>query len=120
MELINIGYGRALTLSLCTAGGAELQGDFEIKDGLSYISIFLNEFYNGRNNYDDQPSFPPQPNLSKACVEQIEDEGGIEEVESQLTNKGKNFNIKIQAIKVKGRILNFFIDWSNSIPFWYW
>ncbi|KAA6359526.1 MAG: hypothetical protein EZS28_044947 [Streblomastix strix] len=60
------------------------------------------------------------PVLFKSCQEQIEDEGGNEEIEAQLVNKGRgpfsSINIKSQTNRAKGKILNFFIDRSNPEP----
>ncbi|KAA6398109.1 MAG: hypothetical protein EZS28_006362 [Streblomastix strix] len=64
------------------------------------------------------PNFPPQLALTKSCFEQIEDEGGSEEVEAQLSNNGWNRNIKYQTYKAKGSIQNYFIDRKNTQPSW--
>ncbi|KAA6371132.1 MAG: hypothetical protein EZS28_033342 [Streblomastix strix] len=115
-ELINVGYGRALIISVSTAGGTEEQGDMEIRDGLQQISDFFRDIHNGRNNNNNYPSFPPQPVLAKTCLEQIEEEGGNEEVESQIINKQKDFyiNIKDQANRAKVGFLNFYINRRNT------
>ncbi|KAA6363591.1 MAG: hypothetical protein EZS28_040882 [Streblomastix strix] len=111
-ELINVGYGRIVIIFISSAGGTEEQGDVEIYWVLQYIYRFLNELNNGRNNsnnINNQPSFIPQPALSKICIEQMEEEGGNEEVESQLINKGNVWKIIGDAEEVKGLILNRFI-----------
>ncbi|KAA6361537.1 MAG: hypothetical protein EZS28_042936 [Streblomastix strix] len=117
--LINVGYGRVLIICISTAGWTEIQEDQEIIDGLYYISEFLRKL----NNYDDddsnKPSFPSQPTLAKSCIEQIEEEGGNEEVESQLINKGENNSIKDYANYVKTEILNTYINSRNPRPEYY-
>ncbi|KAA6382341.1 MAG: hypothetical protein EZS28_022129 [Streblomastix strix] len=60
-----------------------------------------------------------QPALSKSCIEQIEEEGGNEEVESQLINKWNDDDNKDQANQTKAEILNLYIDRRNPRPGWY-
>ncbi|KAA6361489.1 MAG: hypothetical protein EZS28_042984 [Streblomastix strix] len=117
-ELINVGYGRALIIYISTAGGTKEQGDDEIYQGLQYISRFLHKL-NNYNNYNNNLSFPAQPALSKSGIEQIEEEGGNEEVESYLINKWNNNNIKYNVNQIKRKILNFYIDRRNKRPNWY-
>ncbi|KAA6357198.1 MAG: hypothetical protein EZS28_047275 [Streblomastix strix] len=119
VELANVGYGRVLTISISTAGGTEEQGDQEIYLGLNYTLNFIKDFHQGRIY-----SFTPQHQLAQRVEEQIEAEGGCEEIDSQLINKGNGHYggyIKDNANWAKGMILNVFIDKSNSMPFWwYW
>ncbi|KAA6366604.1 MAG: hypothetical protein EZS28_037869 [Streblomastix strix] len=115
-ELINVGYVQDIMISFSTAGGIGEQQDDEIYWGLDCVSEFFNELHNGRNNY--LPSFPPQPGLSRICEEQIEEEDGNEEVESQLFNQG--YDITDQVYLAKRRLLNYFIDICNLRPTWYW
>ncbi|KAA6370745.1 MAG: hypothetical protein EZS28_033728 [Streblomastix strix] len=117
-ELINAGYGRALIISVSTAGGTEEQGDDEIYSGLNHIYWFITLLHQGRYNYP-HPLFPAQPALSKSCIEQIEEEGGNEEVEAQLYNNGKNDNIIDEAIEAKGEMMNIYFDRNNPKPWWY-
>ncbi|KAA6398404.1 MAG: hypothetical protein EZS28_006069 [Streblomastix strix] len=113
-ELINVGYGRVLIISVSTAGGTgEDQNDTEIRLRLIYIQWFLRDLHYGK--IYQQPSFPPQPALSKICAEQIEEEGGNEEVESFLMNKEKD-----EAIRVKRSISNFYADKSNNHQYLYY
>ncbi|KAA6397396.1 MAG: hypothetical protein EZS28_007072, partial [Streblomastix strix] len=66
-ELINVGYGRALIISVSTAGGCGEQEDKEICDRLIHIILFLSKLNNGRNgDFSPGPSFLPQPALSKS------------------------------------------------------
>ncbi|KAA6393591.1 MAG: hypothetical protein EZS28_010882 [Streblomastix strix] len=44
--------------------------------------------------------------------EQIEEEGGNEEIEAQITNNGQYGYVNKVAKYTKGQILNIFIDWS--------
>ncbi|KAA6386964.1 MAG: hypothetical protein EZS28_017510 [Streblomastix strix] len=119
-ELIKVGYACALIISIGKIGGSQEDNDNEIKDGLKYISDFLRNLRQGRY-YDI--TFHQQPALIKTCVEQIEEEGGNEEVDSQIENKqvleyGDQY-LKYYANWTIGEILNFFIDKNNPRPNWY-
>ncbi|KAA6382523.1 MAG: hypothetical protein EZS28_021950 [Streblomastix strix] len=105
-ELVNIGYERVMTLSLCTAGGIGDEKDEEINVGLFHIFCFLKELYEGRTW---QPSFQPFPLLARVSLEQIEEEGAIEEIEAQMNNKGVNGRINGWANNAKAVTLNCFI-----------
>ncbi|KAA6373840.1 MAG: hypothetical protein EZS28_030633, partial [Streblomastix strix] len=115
-ELVNSNYIGVLVIAFSTASGhGEEKGD-EIYDRLFCISRFFKQLNQGSNN---QPTFPPQPLLARRSDEQIEEEGGNEEIDSQLINKGHQYcDIKDIANYVKGRILNYFIEQSNTRPEW--
>ncbi|KAA6389753.1 MAG: hypothetical protein EZS28_014718 [Streblomastix strix] len=100
-----------------TAGGAGKQKDDEIYWGLNDIYNLLSEFRYGRNF--PFTSFQPLPALAKPCIEQIEEEGGNEEVESLLINNANEWNINNQAKCAIRDIFNYFIHSSNPRPFWY-
>ncbi|KAA6390109.1 MAG: hypothetical protein EZS28_014358 [Streblomastix strix] len=112
-ELVNIGYGRAISLSFYTAGGIGEGQDAKIEVGLNYIWWFLRELHEGRNNYP-QPSFRPLPLLARRTEEQIEEQGANEEIEAQMKNNGLGSGIKDWANGVKANILNRFIH-NNRI-----
>ncbi|KAA6398505.1 MAG: hypothetical protein EZS28_005971 [Streblomastix strix] len=97
-----------------TANGHGEEKDKEIYWGLDYISNFLRCLNKGK-----QYSFPPQLLLAHRSDEQIEEEGGNEEIDSQQINKKSNYNIKNNAIIAKGAILNNFIEQGNTRPYWY-
>ncbi|KAA6376863.1 MAG: hypothetical protein EZS28_027609 [Streblomastix strix] len=108
-ELVNQGFGRVMPISYCTAGGIGEEQDLEIKDGLFYISDFLRELHEGRND-DWYPSFQPLPLLARSSEEQIEEEGANEELEAQMKNNKENqWGIKVWAINTKAAIVNHFI-----------
>ncbi|KAA6377857.1 MAG: hypothetical protein EZS28_026616, partial [Streblomastix strix] len=50
-ELVNIGFGRAMLITFCTAGGVGEEQDVEISNGLIHISEFLAQLHKGRNNF---------------------------------------------------------------------
>ncbi|KAA6355298.1 MAG: hypothetical protein EZS28_049175 [Streblomastix strix] len=83
-ELVNIKYVKVLIISFSSAGGIGKQ-DKEIFQGLSYISDFLRQLHEGRNY---PTSFQPLPLLAHRSEEQMEEEGGSDELEAQLINKG--------------------------------
>ncbi|KAA6391839.1 MAG: hypothetical protein EZS28_012632 [Streblomastix strix] len=95
-ELVNVGFGRMMIITFCTAGGAGEEKDEEIYNGLYHIFCFLKELYEGRNDVW-LPSFQPLPLLARVSLEQIEEEGAIEEIEEQMKNNGFDGYIKGQA-----------------------
>ncbi|KAA6389195.1 MAG: hypothetical protein EZS28_015277 [Streblomastix strix] len=106
-DLVNVGYGRATSISLSTAGGVGEEKDAEIKDGFDHIYYFLRQLHDGRNEW--YPSFQPLPLLARNTEEQMEEEGANEEIEAQMNNNGINGNINSYANYVKVVILNHFI-----------
>ncbi|KAA6373461.1 MAG: hypothetical protein EZS28_031012 [Streblomastix strix] len=112
-ELVNARYARLQVIAISTASGSGEEQNDEIYWGLFRISIFLNQLHKGIN------SFPPQPLLAHRSDEQIEEEGGNEEIDSQLINKALSDDIKKYANETKGAILNYFIEQGNPRPSWY-
>ncbi|KAA6367248.1 MAG: hypothetical protein EZS28_037225 [Streblomastix strix] len=106
-ELVNKRYGRVMSISFCTAGGKGEERDYEIYNGLKYISDFLRELHEGRNGLHSY--FQPLPLLARRSEEQIEEEGANEELEAQMNNNGFDGNIKRYANYVKEVTLNRFI-----------
>ncbi|KAA6395000.1 MAG: hypothetical protein EZS28_009477 [Streblomastix strix] len=107
-------YAGLLAIALSTAGGSGEEQDQEIYWGLNNLSIFLNQFHL-RRYYNI--SFPPLPSLAKISVEQIEEEGGSEEFEAQLINKGRLWDSIINyANKSKAAMLNYFINSRSTRP----
>ncbi|KAA6391694.1 MAG: hypothetical protein EZS28_012781 [Streblomastix strix] len=84
-ELVSVGYVGMCAITCSTAGGQSEEQDWEIYWGLFRISQFLKKLHLGRN-YAGQPSFQPLPVLVQRSQEQIEEEGGNEEVDSQQIN----------------------------------
>ncbi|KAA6363151.1 MAG: hypothetical protein EZS28_041323 [Streblomastix strix] len=109
-ERINIGYGRLMIISISTTGGSSEEQDQEIYYELIYISNFIYELHEGRSKW--QPSFQPLPLLARSTEEQIEEEGGNEEVDAQMNNNGNYGNIKRYANEVKAATLNRFFHSS--------
>ncbi|KAA6373584.1 MAG: hypothetical protein EZS28_030889 [Streblomastix strix] len=115
-ELANANYSGVLVIAISTACGHVEEYDKEIRNRLFRISQFLKYLIKG-----NQYSFPPQPLLARRSDEQIEEEGGNEEIDSQLINKGKGsfWSIKNNANGAKRAILNYFIKQSNQRPICY-
>ncbi|KAA6384507.1 MAG: hypothetical protein EZS28_019965 [Streblomastix strix] len=111
-ELVNIGFGRVMFITFCTAGGVGEEQDVEISNGLIHISEFLAQLHKGRNNFW-QSSFQPLPSLARSTEEQVEEEGTSEELEAQMNNNVNSWNIKYQANDVKAATLNRFINWRQ-------
>ncbi|KAA6374861.1 MAG: hypothetical protein EZS28_029611 [Streblomastix strix] len=95
-----------------TASGHGEECDNEIYWGLDQTSNFLSCL-----NKEKYYLFPPQPLLAHRSDELIEEEGGNEEIDSQLINKKSNYNIKNNANIAKGAILNYFIEYGNPRPY---
>ncbi|KAA6379236.1 MAG: hypothetical protein EZS28_025239 [Streblomastix strix] len=121
-QLVAFGYVRILIIVISTAGGLGEEHDQEINEVLIHISDFLFELHKGRNAH--LPHFQSESLLARRSIEQIEDEGGNEEIDSQLINKGKEIlfargSFKKMANDAKGQILNFYIDKGCKRPWWY-
>ncbi|KAA6402153.1 MAG: hypothetical protein EZS28_002315 [Streblomastix strix] len=112
-ELTNVGYVGVLVIAISTASGSGEEENYEIRDGLGHISSFLGYLHQGRYN---SATFPPQPLLALRAHEQLEEEGGNEEIDSQLINEGLDSNIKNSASRTNGWILNHFIEQGNLKP----
>ncbi|KAA6384341.1 MAG: hypothetical protein EZS28_020131 [Streblomastix strix] len=108
-ELVRQGYGRMMSITFCTAGGKGEEYDQEIFNVLRCIYGFLHALHYGRNDYG-QPSQQPLPLLYPVSLEQIEEEGAIEEIEAQMKTKGNQWSIEHQANLAKSPILNHFIN----------
>ncbi|KAA6396337.1 MAG: hypothetical protein EZS28_008134 [Streblomastix strix] len=80
-------------ISVC--GGSEIHDRNIILKELSNLSHIIYLF---RGDYENMI---PQQQKLKIFSEQIEEEGGIEEVEAQLSNKGFNGDISSAALKTK-------------------
>ncbi|KAA6376648.1 MAG: hypothetical protein EZS28_027824, partial [Streblomastix strix] len=108
-DLVNVEYGRVLSIAFCTAGGIGEQQDWEIFIVLNHFSDFLRQLHEGR--YYRQLFFQPLPLLARRTEEQMEEEGANEEIDTQMENNGNNGYIKKQANKAKAETLNCFIHW---------
>ncbi|KAA6326500.1 MAG: hypothetical protein EZS28_053944 [Streblomastix strix] len=84
--LVKIGYGRMMFITISTAGGIGEEQDLEIWNGLNFVTEFLRQLYQGKN--DNKPSFQDLLLLVKTSTEQIEKEGANEELEAQMNNNG--------------------------------
>ncbi|KAA6364538.1 MAG: hypothetical protein EZS28_039935 [Streblomastix strix] len=116
---MSVTYSRicgVLVIAISTASGHGEEEDNEILNRLGDISRFIRCLNKGRNNLE---TFPPQPLLAHRSDEQIEEEGGNEEIDSQLINKGFSGNIKFYVNEAIGEILNYFIEQGNTKPWWY-
>ncbi|KAA6384011.1 MAG: hypothetical protein EZS28_020465 [Streblomastix strix] len=108
-----IQYVGVLVIAISTASGSGEEYDNKFSHVLDFISDFIRSLNKGKIYY---ATFPPQPLLARRSEEQIEEEGGNEEIESQLINKENSGNIKNNANEAKGAILNYFIEQGNRKP----
>ncbi|KAA6361967.1 MAG: hypothetical protein EZS28_042507 [Streblomastix strix] len=119
-ELVSARYAGVLAIAISTASGQGEEQAKEINQGLVRIFKFLKELRKGRN--DNNSSFQPLPMLAKRSEEQIEEEGGIEEIEAQLINNGEVYecfdqhDIKLQAKFAKRSMMNCFINRYSANP----
>ncbi|KAA6387002.1 MAG: hypothetical protein EZS28_017470 [Streblomastix strix] len=107
-DLVNVEYGKMTFISFCTAGGIGEEHNKEINDGLYHIECFLRELHEGRNEYFS--SFQPLQLLVRITEEQIEEEGGNEELEAKIKNNGYYGFIKNYANDVKAATPNHSIN----------
>ncbi|KAA6389912.1 MAG: hypothetical protein EZS28_014560, partial [Streblomastix strix] len=106
-------YANALVLSFSTTYVSQQYGDQEIIWGLINIAKFVSELRHGRK-HPYFSSFVSLPEFSKVAEEQVEEEGGYEELEGQLINKGKK--IIENANQSKRGILNYYIYCWKPMP----
>ncbi|KAA6399988.1 MAG: hypothetical protein EZS28_004484 [Streblomastix strix] len=104
-ELVNLEYGRAMSIVISTAGGKGEERGEEIFQGVNFISRFLRELHIGRNNYR-QPSFQPLTLLARRTQEHLVEEGAIEEIEAQMKTYS---HFQREANEAKAATLNRFI-----------
>ncbi|KAA6383789.1 MAG: hypothetical protein EZS28_020686, partial [Streblomastix strix] len=102
-ELVSSEFAVLQVLQVSTAGGDGEQEGNEIANVLGNISKFLQSLHQGRktDEFNQIPSFPQQISLARRLDEQIEEEGGNEEIESQLINK-KIYDVTSWAKDAKG------------------
>ncbi|KAA6388241.1 MAG: hypothetical protein EZS28_016234, partial [Streblomastix strix] len=98
-KLVNANYARVLVIAISTASGSGEEKDEEIWIGLSSIFQFFSNLNKGKQY---NPIFPPQPLLARRSVEQIEEEGGNEEIEAQLINIRGKWDIKVWVNRATG------------------
>ncbi|KAA6358307.1 MAG: hypothetical protein EZS28_046165, partial [Streblomastix strix] len=108
VKLLDVGYARVLAITIGTAGGSGDENDEDIWKGLSHIYWFLRYLHEGKI-YIWKPFVQPLPLHVRMSEEQMEEEGGIEEIEAQRNNKGDSGSIKYEANRAKAATLNHFI-----------
>ncbi|KAA6396393.1 MAG: hypothetical protein EZS28_008081 [Streblomastix strix] len=120
-QLYKLGYAGMMAVAVGICGGYIANNNGDIKLALSSIGCFFSRIHEGRQIYrediDEDISFPPQPELTKPSEEQFEEEGGNEEIEALLIDKGRNEfddeSINVRSIKAKYSILNHFSKKQN-------
>ncbi|KAA6357306.1 MAG: hypothetical protein EZS28_047167 [Streblomastix strix] len=111
--LIKLNLVRALSEYIGNSGGNQNEEDFEVWCGLLSIRGFFNDLSNGRKQSNNKPALNPQPQFIPESEEQIEEVGGLEEIESNLFNNGWDLIGKVKEAKVA--IFKYFKDKSNGI-----
>ncbi|KAA6370456.1 MAG: hypothetical protein EZS28_034018 [Streblomastix strix] len=110
-QLVQAGYSTLVITHISTAGGICKENIFDINYELEFLGEFINNLHKGRSI---NPILLPAPsNLIKTNSEQIEEQGGLEEIEAQLTNN-KVYTSNFFASISKSAILNYFKDPTNE------
>ncbi|KAA6357631.1 MAG: hypothetical protein EZS28_046842, partial [Streblomastix strix] len=112
-QLAQQGFSQAFIKMGCSAGGCyDAQKKIMIQDSLFYNDSFFAILNNGRTRYS--PYFPPQRITAKFSEEQIEEEGGNEEIVANFINKDSiSYYQENLAQQIQISILNCFIHKSN-------
>ncbi|KAA6396688.1 MAG: hypothetical protein EZS28_007782 [Streblomastix strix] len=120
-SLTNSGYTNALIQYISTAGGCGFKNDSRLYDVLQHIQNFFYMLQQGRNQYTYNGKFliPSQPALIKSSNEQLEEQGGSEEIDSLLTMSELDDIMKI-ANRTKQTLQNIFMDKTNQSPWLLW
>ncbi|KAA6370827.1 MAG: hypothetical protein EZS28_033647 [Streblomastix strix] len=105
-ELVNVEYGKMMSITFSTAQGIGEEQNQQIYTGLYHIYWFLGSLHQGRTY---QPYIQPLPLLARRTEEQIEEEGANEEMEAQMNNNGYDVDVKYEADDAKAVTLNHFI-----------
>ncbi|KAA6379434.1 MAG: hypothetical protein EZS28_025038 [Streblomastix strix] len=109
--LIKLNYVRALSEYSGNAGGNQYEEDLDAMISLFSISQIFNDLHNWREQIYMNPALKPQPQLIPLSVEQIEEVGGFEEIESNWLNKV--LNLKYEVNKVKEAIFSMALSKST-------
>ncbi|KAA6366095.1 MAG: hypothetical protein EZS28_038378 [Streblomastix strix] len=102
-----------------TAGGSELETNQDIWNILFNFSDFISDLREGRSQKKlnpDVPIFPSQPKLILQINDQIEEEGGQEEIDSNLFNRSMG-KVRRESQSAKDTIINYYQDMQNR-PIW--
>ncbi|KAA6359712.1 MAG: hypothetical protein EZS28_044761 [Streblomastix strix] len=116
-QLCKLGYAGMMAVAVGICGGCIVNNNGDIKLALSSIGCFFNRIHEGRKTqYFYHHPVPPQPELIKPSEEQLEEEGGNEEIEQWMAKKQKEKyqNIKFRTIQTKYTILNSFCNKLNG------
>ncbi|KAA6383000.1 MAG: hypothetical protein EZS28_021471 [Streblomastix strix] len=115
-QLCDAGFIAYMTKAISTAGGCSQYNDGIIIWSLSNIDIFLYYLLFGRKAVNaHETEKPPLPHLAVGQKESFEEEGGDEEVDSQIfnINKGHSDNPQKFAKSARIEILHVFVDRKN-------
>ncbi|KAA6400521.1 MAG: hypothetical protein EZS28_003956 [Streblomastix strix] len=120
-QLSSLGYACSLSLTISTACGSVEEYDDEIWSQLFTIRQFLSGLQKGRltSYLDNQLQLQAKTTPVNQPIEQIEEEGGLEEIEDHQFN-GSIDNIKFGANEAKYVLQYIQIGLSNPNPWWYW
>ncbi|KAA6394164.1 MAG: hypothetical protein EZS28_010310 [Streblomastix strix] len=110
------GYATSLVASF--SSNIQFNKEYFVSDALFDLNSYFEEMLNGRYCIRIKIRFPRQPTIVKISLEQIEEEGGNEEIDFHIHNKGEGYFRNQQQIRKQARftleiILNAEQDQSN-------
>ncbi|KAA6383757.1 MAG: hypothetical protein EZS28_020717 [Streblomastix strix] len=115
--LINENYVGTMTNAISNDYGHEQNSNIQVLDLISNIHYFftvLHEEIQSNKKNKKFAFFLPDVVFAKQSEEQIEEEGGIEEVELR-TNKGNKDQIKKQSAQTMNSVRNLYLDYLNKV-----
>ncbi|KAA6397728.1 MAG: hypothetical protein EZS28_006746 [Streblomastix strix] len=108
VQLCDSGLAISLSVVIGIAGGSCIEEQFEVFNLLQLLNNFIYILKNGKQKddyHEEYPNFICKPEMTRTVEEQIEFEGGNEEVEALIYNKeGYYGNVKIYAKLTKETI----------------
>ncbi|KAA6393500.1 MAG: hypothetical protein EZS28_010972 [Streblomastix strix] len=117
VRLLWEGFIGQLSKGSSSAGGFSGNDEHYIKDIHSLMSHFFNVLYNGRMYTN--PALQPLPVFGVQVFEQIEEEGGNEDIEAFIFNIGDSLNvIQSRALSIQITHLNLCMDVTNIRRRW--
>ncbi|KAA6382650.1 MAG: hypothetical protein EZS28_021822 [Streblomastix strix] len=115
--MIKLNYVRALSENIGNSGSNQNEEDFQVWCGLDEIKCIFNDLSNGREQTNHQTALKPQLQFIPESEEQIEEVGGLEEIETNLFKHGWDIINKVK--EAKDAIFKYFRDKSNRIRWGY-
>ncbi|KAA6388047.1 MAG: hypothetical protein EZS28_016427 [Streblomastix strix] len=110
-QLIKLNYVKAMSEYTGNSGGNLNENADELWCGILGIQSIFRELRYGRKQTHSNPSLKPQPKFIPVCQEQVEEVGGLEEIESNLFRNGWKLTEFIDKVRIA--MFLYFKDSSN-------